>query len=59
MQKKCIDVKECAWWQDTATSLEPIDSIFTISFRERMTQFDILDLLLLGDIHCICHMAFH
>ena len=45
--------------KNTAISLESVDSIFTISFLERIIQFDILDLLLLGDIDCICHMVFH
>ena len=45
--------------KNTATNLEPVDSIFTISFLQRIIQFNVLDLLLLGDIHCICHMTFH
>lgn len=45
--------------KNTATSLEPFDSIFTISFLKRIIQFDVLDLLSLGDIRCIYHMTFY
>jgi len=40
---------------NTITSSKSVYSIFTITFLDRVTQFDILDLLLLGDIHYICH----
>ena len=57
--KDALTSKNVTGGKNTAINSEPIDSIFSINFLDKMIQFDVLDLLLLGDIHCMCHMAFN
>ena len=44
-RKDALISKNAVSDKSTATSSEPIDNIFIISFLERIIQFDILDLL--------------
>ena len=53
--KDALTSKNAVGSTNTATSSESVDSTFTISFLERIIRFEVLDLFLLGDIHCICY----
>jgi len=54
--KGTLTSKDAVGGKNTTASSEPVDSIFIISFLDRMIQFDVLDL---RDIHRVCHMTFH